>query len=196
MLVLGFAGKRLQMNDSRYRRGHLAAAVLVVAWLTTFSSAAVGQRLTYLILPDTSEPAIIMRPDDPMAGGMFTDIVKAVFEDTVYEVVPVVVPWERMRIEFQERTDWINYGIPGSYGSDLPYKFSTVPVFPFDHNAVTLLERDFDIKKTEDLFGRSVILVENFHYSGLDPHLTHPLDGVGTVLDIRVAMSLGFMWIK
>jgi ABC-type amino acid transport substrate-binding protein len=34
--------------------------------------------------------------------------------------------------------------------------------------------------KPEDLFGRTVILVENFHYPGLDSYLTNPAAGTGS----------------
>ena len=101
---------------SRYsptRECKAATALLGILFLLCLQPA-VGQQLTYLILPDTSEPAMITEPGDPMSGGMFTDIVKAVFEGTRYDIVPLVVPWERMRIEFQERDDWINLaGVAG-----------------------------------------------------------------------------------
>jgi hypothetical protein len=50
------------------------------------------QRVSYFILAETVEPLAIVRNGDPMAGGMFTEIVKKVFENSAYAVTPMVMP--------------------------------------------------------------------------------------------------------
>ncbi|ETX01161.1 MAG: hypothetical protein ETSY1_08480 [Candidatus Entotheonella factor] len=137
-------------------------------------------RVTYLILAETVEPLMIVRPDDPMAGGLFTDIVKMVFADSDYVIEPQVMPWQRMTTELRQSENWIMHGSPAFFEPDIPYELSRVPVFPFNHVAVTLRDHDFTIRRPADVFGRTVILVENFHYAGLDPYLNNPVAGRGS----------------
>jgi polar amino acid transport system substrate-binding protein len=142
--------------------------------------AGAASTIKYFILTGTMEPLMILTPGDPMAGGMFTEIVKKVFEGSVYDVEPMVMPWQRMTAELKERQDWIMHGIPPFFEPDIPYRLSDIPVFPFNHIAISLRESSIEINKVEDLFGRTVILVENYHYPGLDTHLDHPLVGEGS----------------
>ncbi len=137
-------------------------------------------RVTYLILAETVEPLMIVRPGDPMAGGLFTDIVKTVFADSNYVIEPKVMPWQRMTTELRQSDNWIMHGSPAFFEPDIPYELSSVPVFPFNHVAVTLRDHDFPIRQPEDVFGRTVILVENFHYKGLDTYLNNPVSGSGS----------------
>lgn len=137
-------------------------------------------QVTYLILAETVEPLMIVRPDDPMAGGLFTEIVKQVFTNSGYVIEPKIMPWQRMTTELRQRDDWIMHGTPAFFEPDIPYELSRVPVFPFNHVAVTLRDHDFSIRRPEDVFGRTVILVENFHYAGLDPYLNNPVAGSGS----------------
>lgn len=138
------------------------------------------QRVSYFILAQTVEPLMIVRDGDPMAGGMFTEIVKKVFEDSDYTVTPMVMPWQRMREELKRRDDWVIHGFPTGFESDIPYQLSEIPVFPFDHVAVTMKVNDFSVATPSDIFGKTVILVENFHYTGLDSYLANPVAGTGT----------------
>ena len=123
---------------------------------------------------------MIVRDGDPMAGGLFTEIVKKVFEGSEYTVEPVVVPWQRMKDELRQRRNWITYGFREGFESDIPFELSNVPVFPFRHVAATLRDNNITIEKPEDVFGHTVILVENFHYPGLDSYLTNPTEGSGS----------------
>ena len=152
-----------------------------------------NQRVSYFILAQTVEPLMIVRDGDPMAGGMFTDIVKKVFEDSDYSVTPMVMPWQRMRQELKRRDDWVVHGFPSGFEADIPYELSDVPIFPFDHVAVTLKSADFPIVNTSDIFGKAVILVENFHYTGLDAYLTNPVAGIGSgdIVSVRAFSPQG-----
>jgi polar amino acid transport system substrate-binding protein len=164
----------------------LARLVLVVVVAVSLHTA-LGPRpadaqstIKYFILAGTMEPLMIMAPDDPMAGGMFTEIVKKVFEGSAYTVEPMVMPWQRMTTELKRRQDWIMHGIPAFFEPDIPYRLSQVPVFPFNHIAISRRDSAVEIEKVEDLFGRTVILVENYHYPGLDAHLDRPMVGEGS----------------
>ena len=165
----------------------------LLALTTPFSAGADKQRVSYFIFPGTSEPLMLLSDDNPMAGGMFTDIVKTVFEDSEYAVTPMVMPWQRMREELKRRDDWIIYGFPSGFEPDIPYQLSDIALFPFQHVAVTLKRRHFEVSKPSDLFGKTVILVENFHYTGLDNFLTNPVAGTGTgdIVSVRAFDAKG-----
>jgi ABC-type amino acid transport substrate-binding protein len=138
------------------------------------------QQVEYFILAQTSEPIMIVRDGDPMAGGIFTDIVKQVFNNSDYIIIPRVMPWQRMREELKRSKNWVAHGFPSGFESDIPYQLSEIPIFPFKHVAMTLVNGNFPISKTSDLFGKTVILVENFHYTGLDKYLSNPVAGTGS----------------
>jgi polar amino acid transport system substrate-binding protein len=125
-------------------------------------------KVTYLILAETVEPIMIVRDGDPMAGGIMTDIVKLIFENSEHTVEPLVLPWQRMKIEFSKRDDWITHGFPESFGSQISYDMSDLPAFPFNHSAVTLKDSGITISGLDDLVGQTLILVENFQYPLLD----------------------------
>lgn len=145
--------------------------VLIVFCLVLAGTAVAEKRITYLVLAETVEPIMIVRDGDSMAGGLMTDIVKLVFEDSDYVIEPRVLPWQRMRAELQQSEDWVVHGIPGSFDEDVAYEMSELPIFPFNHVAVTMKGSGIDIKDVGDLNNRTLILIENFHYAGLDDHL-------------------------
>lgn len=145
--------------------------VLFFFCLVLAGTAVAEKRITYLVLAETVEPIMIVRDGNPMAGGLMTDIVKLVFEDSDYVIEPRVLPWQRMRAELEQSEDWVVHGIPGSFDEDVAYEMSELPIFPFNHVAVTMKSSGIDIKDVGDLNNRTVILIENFHYAGLDDHL-------------------------
>lgn len=126
------------------------------------------ERVSYMILAETVEPIMIVKDGAPMAGGIMTEIVKLIFRDSDYQIEPVVLPWQRMQAEFKNRNNWIIHGIPNSFSTDIPFEMSVLPIFPFNHSAVTLKKHNISINKMEDLKNRKLILVENFHYARLD----------------------------
>lgn len=79
------------------------------------------------------------------------------------------------------------HGVPAFFEPDIPYELSTTAVFPFNHVAITLKEAGLSVRKVEDLFEKTVILVENYHYPGLDAHLDAPVagEGSGAVASVR-----------
>ena len=63
------------------------------------------EQVTYLVLAETVEPIMIVRDGNPMAGGIMTEIVDLMFKDSDYIVEPLVLPWQRMAQEFNDRDD-------------------------------------------------------------------------------------------
>jgi hypothetical protein len=147
--------------------------------LASFQSGA-QTPVSYFVLAQTVEPLMIVRDGDPMAGGLFTDILKEVFENSEYVIEPTVMPWQRMKEEFRNSDNWVTYGFREGFEDDIPFELASIPIFPFNHVAATLTDSNISVMKAEDLFGRTVILVENFHYPGLDNYLTNPTDGTGS----------------
>jgi polar amino acid transport system substrate-binding protein len=153
--------------------------IIVFTTLCIFLLDAAGaeKRITYLVLAETVEPIMIVRDGDPMAGGLMTEIVELIFEDSDYVVEPMVLPWQRMVIEFSDRDDWVIHGIPGSLGSDIPHELSELPIFPFNHTSGTLKESNLSITSYSDMTDRTLILVDNFHYAGLDEYVASVASG-------------------
>jgi len=153
-----------------------------VFWFSMVSSYSVRAQtpVSYFVLAQTVEPLMIVRNGDPMAGGLFTDILKKVFENSEYVIEPTVMPWQRMKEEFKHSDNWVTYGFREGFEDDIPFELSDTPIFPFNHVGATLVDSDVSVMKPEDLFGRTVILVENFHYPGLDSYLTNPAAGTGS----------------
>jgi hypothetical protein len=148
-----------------------------------------------MILADTVEPIMIVRDGNPMAGGIMTEIVQLIFEESDYFIEPMVLPWQRMKIEFQQRNDWIVHGFYESFGAETPHEMSELPIIPFNHSAVTLKNSGLTINNYSDLDGRVLILVENFQYPGLDEHIasvTHDESGgnIGVIRAFTPAGSL------
>ena len=150
-------------------------------------STSAKQPLSYLVLADTVEPLMITTRDDPMHGGIVTDVVKKVFEGSAYEITPKVLPWQRISAEMREQDNWIMYGMPSQCDSGGDCAFSQRPIVSFEHIIVTSRKTQLEVSGVNDLFGLRLLLVENFHYPGLDKYLTTPVDGIGTgdIEDIR-----------
>jgi hypothetical protein len=155
---------------------------ICILWLLVLPSASSNAEtsVSYLVLAQTVEPLMIVRDGDPMAGGLFTEILKKVFEDSEYIIEPTVMPWQRMKEEFRRRDNWVTYGFREGFEADIPFELDSIPIFPFNHVAATMTDNNLTIEKPEDLFGKTVILVENFHYPGLDSYLTNPAEGTGS----------------
>ncbi|NKC02291.1 MAG: hypothetical protein GKR90_27845 [Pseudomonadales bacterium] len=122
---------------------------------------------------------MITNPENPTAGGIITEIIGIIFEDSDYKLMPLAMPWKRMASEIRSRRNWVSFGFPGGFDPDMSVEFSKNPVLQFNHIAITLRSNDIKIESIEDVFGHTVILIENFHYPGLDPYLDSPIVGTG-----------------
>ena len=89
--------------------------VFVTLCIFLLDVASAEKRITYLVLAETVEPIMIVRDGDPMAGGLMTEIVQLIFEGSDYVIEPMVLPWQRMKDEFQKSDDWIVHGFSASF---------------------------------------------------------------------------------
>jgi hypothetical protein len=151
-----------------------------------FSESA-DEPLTYLVLADTVEPLMITTAEDPMAGGIVTDVLRKIFLNSGHEIHPLVVPWQRLTIKMDELDNWIVYGMPSQCELGGGCTVSKHSIVNFEQVIVTLEKTQSEISHVEDLFNLRLILVENFHYPGLDQYLTTPTDttGTGSIREIR-----------
>jgi hypothetical protein len=122
-----------------------------------------------------------------MAGGIVTEVMQQIFADTDYTVRPLVVPWQRLTEEMVERDDWITYGHRSRCAAERGCARSKDSILQFEHVVVTLADSPLTVRNHENLFGRNLLLVDNFHYPGLDQYLATPVDrpGSGDIRDIR-----------
>lgn len=171
-----------RVHRSIWLRSFQLTTILLLAAMLALPQPLLAQskeKISYLILGGTVEPLMISKPGDPMAGGIITEIVEHIFNESGYEIVPKVMPWKRMVVEMRTAKDWINYGFEVGNEPDISLEFSEMAVMEFNHVAITLKSNHFDIDKVSDVADRTAILVENFHYPGLDPHLDKPIVGKG-----------------
>jgi hypothetical protein len=161
-------------------RHTLTGFTQLMLMLCVGTATAAERTLTYLILADTVSPLMITTADDPMAGGVVTDVVEQIFADTNYAVRPFVVPWQRMTEEMAEGDDWITYGHRTRCKIERGCARSEEPILQFAHVVVTLVDSSLAVRNHEDLFGRNLLLVDNFHYPGLDRYLETPVDAQGS----------------
>jgi hypothetical protein len=178
---------------SLMRHVWLTALLCLVGCSPALILAAEGNTLTYLVLADTVEPLMVVREAEPMYGGIVTDTLKAIFAGTPHQITPLVIPWQRVTVEMSQRDDWIMYGQPSRCGRNEDCAVSTEPIVAFDHVIVTLRDSVLEVHDYEDLFGEQILLVENFHYPGLDQYLTTPVDQIGTgqIRDVRAFSPVG-----
>ena len=134
-------------------------AMAMVLWLLMFgvNSASAQTSVSYFVLAQTVEPLMIVRDGDPMAGGLFTDILKKVFENSEYVIEPTVMPWQRMKEEFKRSDNWVTYGGKDwgiKYDDFLTKRGSSRYKFSSKLNpAPDLGESDFQITPAPDNFG-------------------------------------------
>jgi hypothetical protein len=157
------------------------------------NGAAEGQGLTYLVLADTVEPLMLASEEEPMRGGIVTDTLMEIFVNTDHQISPLVIPWQRVAVEMRERDDWIMYGLPSQCSANEGCAVSAEPIVEFNHVLVTLSGSSLKVDKYQDLFGQQLLLVENFHYPGLDNYLVTSVDqqGTGQIHDIRAFSPAG-----
>jgi polar amino acid transport system substrate-binding protein len=191
--MLVFMGSVLFTGTRDSNVCRLIEVAIVFLWLVSPANA--EERIAYFVLADTVEPIMIVRDGDPMAGGIMTEIVEMVFDDSDYVIEPKVLPWQRMRAELVQSENWIVHGIPGSFDEGVAYEMSELPIFPFNHVAVTMKSSGIDIKDIGDLNNRSLILIENFHYAGLDDYLAQAGDdnNIGVLRSFSPSGSLDML---
>jgi len=168
-------------------RSILTGLIFVLLWGHPSAFGAEAQTLKYLVLADTVEPLMLASEDQPMRGGIVTDVLLAVFAQSGHTIDPLIVPWQRAAAEQKARDNWIMYGMRSACDPGEGCAVSTEPIVDFDHVIVSLADVPLNVRAHHDLFGKRLILVENFHYPGLDRFLMTPVDtaGDGSIVDIR-----------
>ncbi|MEQ6289113.1 hypothetical protein ACFPAG_00575 [Vogesella sp. GCM10023246] len=163
--------------------------LMVALWLCgSMLAPAMAEDISYMVIEQV-EPFQIATQDNPLHGGVVTEIVRQVFQGSQYQLHPVVAPAPRldaMRSNGQ-LPNWLSYGAtpwlqPG-------WQLSQRALFSWRHVLAVPKSSPFRYRKLSDLFGKPLILMNGYDYPGLDKYLRSK-SGVGRISDQR-ALSQG-----
>lgn len=152
-------------------------------------SQAMAADISYMVIEQV-EPFQVVSRDNPLAGGLVTDIVQQVFLGSLHQLRPVVAPAPRlyaMRLGGQ-LPNWLSYGAkpwlqPG-------WQLSQHPIFSWRHVLAVPKSSRFRYRNIEDLFGKPLILMHGYDYPGLDGHLRSK-SRLGRISDQRALTQQG-----
>ncbi|WP_299018061.1 ABC transporter substrate-binding protein [uncultured Photobacterium sp.] len=126
-------------------------------------------------------------------SGIVTDIVRAIFKDSQYELDYHTYPFNRMisLLEAGGKPNWITYGSPG-WGSVQAENLSDIPIYNVKHVLVSSHKNTFSFKTMDDLTDKVVVVLHGFDYPQLAPYFNS-----GQVEELRVKdYSAAFRVIK
>lgn len=117
------------------------------------------------------EPIQIHDNQNPMKGGVVTEIIANLFNSPKYKIIPTVVPWIRLEstINRNELKNWIVYG--GNPKTLKETELSKIPIFSWKHVLVVPKKQNFKFKSISDLYDKDLILIYGFDYPGLETFL-------------------------
>ncbi|MEZ9564021.1 substrate-binding periplasmic protein [Vibrio artabrorum] len=143
----------------------------------TFAS----EPLDYYIISSQAQPFQI-ETDGSSHRGIVTDIVKAVFDDSQYEINYHTYPFNRMidKLDARENPNWVTYGSP-SWGNIQSVNLSEEPIYNVKHVLLSSGKKPFEFKTIDDLYGKAVVLLIGFEYPNLEPYIKQ-----GKLNEIRV----------
>lgn len=114
--------------------------------------------------------------------GIVTDIVKAVFQDSDYELKYHTYPFNRMitQLEAREEPNWITYGSP-SWGNIQSKNLSEIPIYNVKHSLLSSSKEPFQFQDMDDLNNKAIVLLLGFEYPNLEPYIQE-----GKLEEVRV----------
>jgi hypothetical protein len=115
------------------------------------------------------EPPSVSRP---YGAGIMGDFIAEVFGGSDIKVRPEVAPWARVKNVMHSKNDWVIYSSP--YVLPPSGKVIGLPLFPFDHVQVSTKKNSINAKSPSELIGKSLLLINNYGYRGLDAFLASP----------------------
>lgn len=130
-----------------------------------------AETINYVVIDNQSKPFQI-EENSANHSGIVTDIINEIFTGSAYDVKFHTLPFNRMikMLSTGKIKNWITYGSP-SWGGVQAEHLSQIPIYHVEHKLLTNPSFGGDIKKVEDLFGKTLILLLGFDYPGLDPYL-------------------------
>lgn len=159
--------------------------------LGAISSVTLAHSVTYMVLQGTARPLQIEEPNDPLKGGLITEVIVEMFKDAPYKLEILHAPWNRLDRELQAGlSNWIVYG-SHVYEDGKRLEAGSLPKSKTLEEAITSIRSTlvspkssgFVFNELEDLFGKPLILIFTFDYPGLDEYLQSKVGG--PILDQR-----------
>ncbi|MCW8328604.1 ABC transporter substrate-binding protein [Photobacterium sp. SDRW27] len=167
-------------------------AISTTLTLACSSFAANSETINYYVIAKQASPFQIENGADQHSG-IVTDIVKAIFKDSQYDIDYHTYPFNRMisLLEAGGKPNWITYGSPG-WGSVQAENLSDTPIYNVKHVLVSSKKNAFDFNSMDDMSDRVVVLLHGFDYPQLLPFFQ-----TGNVEELRVKdYSAAFRVIK
>lgn len=139
-----------------------------------------GKVINYYVIAKQAAPFQI--EDHNQHSGIVTDIVKAVFSNSDYQIEYHTYPFNRMisLLEAGGEPNWITYGSP-EWGSVQADNLSAEPIYNVRHVLVSSHKKPFQFNTIEDIRNKVVVLLHGFDYPQLLPYINN-----GTVEELRV----------
>jgi len=155
-------------------------ALSLIGLLSTGSLSA-AEPIHYYVIEKQAQPFQI-EDGGITHRGIVTDIVKAVFQDSDYELKYHTYPFNRMitQLEAREEPNWITYGSP-SWGNIQSKNLSEIPIYNVKHSLLSSSKEPFQFQDMDDLDNKAVVLLLGFEYPNLEPYIQQ-----GKLEEVRV----------
>lgn len=157
--------------------------LLSVGMILSFPLYAVNaqaETVNYYVIAKQAEPFQIEEGNNHQ--GIVTDIVKAVFEKSQYDIEYHTYPFNRMitLLEAGGEANWITYGSP-NWGGVQAANLSNNPIYNVHHVLLSSTGAPFNFNTMQDLQDKVVVLLHGFDYPQLEPYISK-----GAVDELRV----------
>ncbi|MBC7005193.1 transporter substrate-binding domain-containing protein [Photobacterium sp. BZF1] len=139
-----------------------------------------AETVNYYVIAKQAEPFQIEEGNNHQ--GIVTDIVKAVFEQSPYNIEYHTYPFNRMitLLEAGGEANWITYGSP-NWGGVQAANLSDNPIYNVHHVLLSSTGVPFNFNTMQDLQDKVVVLLHGFDYPQLEPYIDK-----GEVEELRV----------
>lgn len=158
---------------------HLIFSSIVSLFSSSYAFS--NEPIHYYIIASQAQPFQI-ETDDSSHRGIVSDIVKAVFDSSQYEINYHTYPFNRMidKLNVRENPNWLTYGSP-SWGNIQSVNLSEDPIYNVKHVLLSSGKKPFEFNTIDDLSGKAVVLLIGFEYPNLEPYIQQ-----GKLNEIRV----------
>ncbi|MEJ2766416.1 transporter substrate-binding domain-containing protein [Photobacterium sp. MCCC 1A19761] len=158
----------------------ISSALSVLA-LTAVSFSTQAESINYYVIAKQATPFQITGENNQQSG-IVTDIVKAVFENSPYQINYHTYPFNRMisLLEAGGEPNWITYGSP-NWGKVQSENLSEIPIYTVKHVLVSTRESNLQFHSIQDMHKKIIVLLHGFDYPQLLPYFEK-----GEIEELRV----------
>ncbi|OIQ26481.1 ABC transporter substrate-binding protein [uncultured Vibrio sp.] len=155
------------------------SSLFLLSQLTVGAWAAVP--INYYVIASQAQPFQIEEKADEH-GGIVTDIVRAIFEDSSHDIVYHTYPFNRMIsiLEAGGEENWITYGSP-NWGGVQAENLSDLPIYTVKHSIVMSSDNPINFVGMHSVSEKGIVLLRGFDYAEIQPYFND-----GSVEEVRV----------